>query len=215
MTPRSAKGERPDGQVRSPPSAAATGDLARLFPARLLSSTVPSPLSAAIDDLLPVMRRGDLAGFQQIFSRLHHDGRGLPPDELTAAVGELAPVLGCRPEGVFAPGADRRAFVEWGGSALPLAASVPACTLLTMLLRARFSELWSVASGGRPEPGTGDLRQRDEHGRILRQRSGQRQLQQVGHRPGQLGKRLLHRNRQADRTPGTTSDHDAGDVEVR
>ena len=114
---------------------------------------MPSPLSAAIDDLLPVMRRGDLAGFQQIFSRLHHDGRGLPPDELTAAVGELAPVLARRPEGVFARLAlTAGAFVEWGGSALPLAASVPACALLTMLLRARFSELWPAASGGRPEP---------------------------------------------------------------
>ncbi len=76
--------------------------LVRLCPARLLSSTVPSSLSAAIDDLLPVMRRGDLAGFQQVFSRLYQDGRGLPPDELTAAVGELAPVLARRPEGVFA-----------------------------------------------------------------------------------------------------------------
>ena len=47
--------------------------LVRLCPTRLLSSTVPSPLSAAIDGLLPVMRRGDLAGFQQIFSRLYHD----------------------------------------------------------------------------------------------------------------------------------------------
>jgi hypothetical protein len=111
------------------------------------------PLSAAVDDLLPVMRRGDLAGFQQIFSRLHREGRGLPPDELTAAVGELAPVLARRPEGVFARLAlTAGAFVEWGGSALPLAASAPACTLVTMLLRARFSELWPAASGGRPEP---------------------------------------------------------------
>lgn len=99
------------------------------------------------------MRRGDLAGFQQVFSRLYQDGRGLPPDELTAAVGELAPVLARRPEGVFARLAlTAGAFVEWGGSALPLAASVPACTLLTMRLRARFSELWPAASGGRPEP---------------------------------------------------------------
>jgi hypothetical protein len=113
---------------------------------------VPSPLRAVINDLLPVMRRGDLAGFQRIFNRL--DGRGLSPDELTAAVGELAQVLAYRPEGVFARLAlTAGAFVEWGGSALPLAASAPACTLVTMRLRARFSELWPAAAGGRPEPG--------------------------------------------------------------
>ena len=99
------------------------------------------------------MRRGDLADFQQIFSRLHRDGQGLPPDELTAAVGELAPVLACRPQGVFARLAlTAGAFVEWGGSALPLAANAPECTLMTMMLRVRFSELWPAASGGRPEP---------------------------------------------------------------
>ncbi len=128
--------------------------LVRLYRSRLLSSTVPSPLGAAIDGLLPVMRRGDLAGFQQIFSRLHRDGEGLPPDELSAAISELAPVLARRPEGAFARLAlTAGAFVEWGGSALPLAANAPACTLQTMLLRARFSELWPAASGGRPEPG--------------------------------------------------------------
>lgn len=121
---------------------------------RLLSSTVPSPLRAAIDDLLPVMRRGDLVGFQRIFNRL--DGRGLSPDELTAAVGELAQVLAYRPEGVFARLAlTAGAFVELGGSALPLAASAPACALVTMRLRARFSVLWPVAAGGSPEPDPG------------------------------------------------------------
>lgn len=110
-------------------------------------------MSAAIDDLLPVMRRGDLAGFQQIFNGLNGDGRRLTPDELTAAVGELAPILARRPEGVFARLAlTAGAFVEWGGSALPLAANAPSCALQTMLLRARFSELWPAASGGRPEP---------------------------------------------------------------
>jgi hypothetical protein len=120
---------------------------------RVLSLTVPSPLYAAIDDLLPVMRRGDLAGFQRIFNRLHRKGRGLSPDKLTAAIGELAPVLARRPEGVFARLAlTAGAFVEWGGSALPLAARVPACALAAMRLRTRFSELWPTVAGGRPEP---------------------------------------------------------------
>ena len=124
-------------------------------PTRLLSSTVSSRLRAAIDELLPVMRRGDLAGFQRIFNRLATEGRGLPPDELTAAVGELAPALAYRPEGVFARLAlVAGAYVEWGGSPLPLAEDAPACALVTMRLRARFSELWPVAGGGSPEPGT-------------------------------------------------------------
>jgi hypothetical protein len=114
---------------------------------------MPSPLRAVIDDLLPVMRRGDLVGFQRICDRLHLEGQGLPPDELTSAVDELARVLAYRPEGVFARLAlIAGAFVEWGGSALPLAASAPACALVTMRLRLRFSALWPVAGGGRPEP---------------------------------------------------------------
>lgn len=97
------------------------------------------------------MQRGDLAGFQRLFTRL--DGRGLSSNELTAAVGELAPVLARRPEGVFARLAlVAGAYVEFGGSPLPLAATAPMCALATMRLRIRFSELWPVAGGGRPEP---------------------------------------------------------------
>jgi hypothetical protein len=99
------------------------------------------------------MRRGDLAGFQRIFNRLATDGRGLRPDELTDAVGELAQVLAYRPQGVFARLAlTAGAFVEWGGSPVPLAKNAPACTLLTLQLRAAFSELWPVVGAGRPEP---------------------------------------------------------------
>jgi hypothetical protein len=115
---------------------------------------VSSRLRAAIDELLPVMRRDDVAGFQRIFDRLFAESRGLPPDELTAAVGELAQLLAYRPEGVFARLAlVAGAYVEWGGSPLALAETAPACTLVTLRLRARFSELWPVAGGGRPEPG--------------------------------------------------------------
>ena len=115
-----------------------------------------SRLRAVIHELLPVMRRGDLAGFQRIFNRLCTEGRALPPGELTAAIGELAPVLAYRPEGVFARLAlVAGAYVEWGGSPLPLAENAPACALVTMRMRARFSELWPLAGTGRPEPGPG------------------------------------------------------------
>jgi hypothetical protein len=108
---------------------------------------------ATIDELVAVIRRGDLAGFQRIYNRLGTHGRGLSPDELTAAVGELAQVLAYRPEGVFARLAlVAGAYVEWGGSPLALAANAPACALYTMWLRTKFSELWPVVGGGRAEP---------------------------------------------------------------
>jgi hypothetical protein len=110
-------------------------------------------MSPAIGELLPVMGRGDLAGFQRIFDHLATDGRQLPPEELTAAIGELAPILAHRPQGVFARLAlVAGAYVEWGGSPLALASDAPTCTLAAMRLRLRFSELWPVAAGGRPEP---------------------------------------------------------------
>lgn len=114
---------------------------------------MPSPLHARINHLLPVMQNDDLVGFQRIFNHLYRKGRRLSPDELTAAVGELALVLARRPGGVFARLAlVAGAFVEWGGSSLPLAAGAPACALAAMRLRARFSELWPTVAGGRPEP---------------------------------------------------------------
>lgn len=99
------------------------------------------------------MRRGDLVGFQRIFERLATAGPDLRPDELTDAVGELAQILAYRPQGVFARLAlTAGAFVEWGGSPVPLAENAPACALLTLQLRAAFSELWPVVGVGRPEP---------------------------------------------------------------
>lgn len=116
---------------------------------------MPSPVGAVIDQLVPVMRRGDLPGFQRLFEQLFTGGRQLPPDELTAAIGELAPVLAYQPEGVFARLAlTAGAYVEWGGSALALAATAPACAVRAMQLRARFSQMWPEVGGGRPEPGT-------------------------------------------------------------
>src|ERR1700734_3204177 len=110
-------------------------------------------MSSAIGELLSVMGRGDLASFQRIFNRLATDGRQMSAEELTAAIGELAPILAHRPQGVFARLAlAAGAYVEWGGSPLALASGAPACTLAAMRLRLRFSELWPVAAGGPREP---------------------------------------------------------------
>jgi hypothetical protein len=49
-----------------------------------------------IEELLPVMRRGDLRGFQRLLNQLHREGRRLSPDQLTEAIGEIEPVLPAR-----------------------------------------------------------------------------------------------------------------------
>ncbi len=143
-------GLRPERQSCLPMAASWPSSLAS---AGLSLWAVPSPVAAIIDQLMPVMRQGDLAGFQRLFERLITEGRWLSAEQLTAAIGELAPVLAHRPEGVFARLAlVAGAYVEWGGSPLALAAHAPACALLTMRLRTRLSELWPVAGGGRSEP---------------------------------------------------------------
>ena len=114
-------------------------------------------MSTIIDELLPVMRRGDFPSFQRLLKQLHQEGRRLPPDQLTAAIGQLAPVLAVRPGGVFARLAlVAGAFTEWGGSPLALAETAPACALEVLRLRARFSELWPEVGGGRAEPSAED-----------------------------------------------------------
>ena len=40
---------------------------------------MPSPVSMIIEELLPVMRRGDFRGFQRLFNQLYHEGRGCRP----------------------------------------------------------------------------------------------------------------------------------------
>lgn len=118
---------------------------------------MPSPLHTLIAELTPTMRRGDLEGFQRIFNGLHDEGRGLGPDEVTDAIAELAPILARRPQGRFALLAVAAgAFVEWGGSPVPLAENAPACAVATMSLRVAFSRLWPVVGAGRPEPDPDD-----------------------------------------------------------
>lgn len=111
------------------------------------------PLNATFDELRSVIHGGDLVAFQRIFTELATDGRRWSPDELTAAVGELAQILAYRPEGVFARLAlAAGAFVEWGASPVALAANAPACALATMHLRLAFSQLWPAVADGRPDP---------------------------------------------------------------
>jgi hypothetical protein len=140
-----------------------------------------------IDELMPVMSRGDLAGFRGLFERLASEGRRLSADELTAAVGELAPVLAHKPEGVFAQlTLIAGAYVEWGGSAVALAANAPTCTLMTMRLRMRFSELWPVVGGGRAEPSQEQAPAMNELLGLFRAAAGGRGLGRSGREPDEI-----------------------------
>lgn len=134
---------------------------------------VSSPVSVIIEELLPVMRRGDFRGFQRLLNQLHREGRQLSPDQLTEAIGQLEPVLAAQPGGVFARLAlVAGAFTEWGGSPLPLAATAPARALEALRLRARFSELWPAVSGGRAEPGPGQEPSMNELAEVFRRAAG-------------------------------------------
>jgi hypothetical protein len=48
---------------------------------------VPSPVRTVIDELLPVMQRGDLAGFQGLDNRLATDGPRMPRGDYRWACG--------------------------------------------------------------------------------------------------------------------------------
>jgi hypothetical protein len=112
-----------------------------------------SPLPAIIDEMLPAMQRGDLDGFHRLNRKLVNEARGRSASDLTEAIERIAPILARRPEGIFARLAlTAGAFVEWGASPLALAENAPACTVMTMMLRMAFSEVWPRVGGGRTEP---------------------------------------------------------------
>ena len=63
---------------------------------------MPSALHATISGLVPAMRTGDMNRFQDIYDVLVAHAKSLAPEELTAVVEELVPILARRPPGVFA-----------------------------------------------------------------------------------------------------------------
>ena len=103
------------------------------------------------------MEAGDHAGFARQLSRVSGAARYADPDELTTAIQYLAPVLG-RAGGLFAKTALLAgAFVEWGGSPLPLRHVLPRRTVAAMESCALFPEVWPLASAGLPLPDRADL----------------------------------------------------------
>jgi hypothetical protein len=111
-----------------------------------------SALSPLIADIKAAVQAGDDARFRRCLARLHAAGQSARADDLTRALDDMASWL-CALNGLFAKAAlVAGAFVEWGGSPLPLAAAVPGWTAYKMQLYALFLDVWPGASGGRPLP---------------------------------------------------------------
>lgn len=118
---------------------------------------MPSELDRLVAGLRAAVRAGDEAGFHRCLARLHAAGQDAGPDELTRALEGMASWL-CTLNGLFAKAALLAgAFVEWGGSPLPMAGAVPGWAAYKMGLYALFRDVWPGASGGRPMPGQDDL----------------------------------------------------------
>jgi hypothetical protein len=118
---------------------------------------VPSALDPLIADIQAAVRAGDDARFRRCLASLHAAGQRASADDLTGALDAMASWL-CTLNGLFAKAALLAgAFVEWGGSPLPLAAALPGWAAYKMRLYALFQDVWPRASGGRAIPDQQDL----------------------------------------------------------
>lgn len=98
------------------------------------------------------MRAGDDARFHRCCASLHAAGQSASADDLTGALEDMASWL-CGLHGLFAKAALLAgAFVEWGGSPLPLAEALPGWAAYKMRLYALFQDVWPRVSGGQPFP---------------------------------------------------------------
>jgi hypothetical protein len=118
---------------------------------------VPSALDPLIADIQAAVQTGDDARFRRCLASMHTAGQNASADDLTGALDAMASWL-CTLNGLFAKAAlVAGAFVEWGGSPLPLAAALPGWAAYKMQLYALFQDVWPRASGGRPLPDQQDL----------------------------------------------------------
>lgn len=104
---------------------------------------MPSTLNPLITGLAGAMTDRDYAAFRQRLGELGARARECGPDDLTGALGELAPMLG-KLHGVFAKVAVLAgACVEWGGSPLPLRDALPDRAASAMELYRLFPAAWA------------------------------------------------------------------------
>jgi hypothetical protein len=117
---------------------------------------MPSTLNPLIAGLAGALADRDYAAFRQRMAELGARARECEPDDLTAALGELAPMLG-RSHGMFAKVAVlAAACVEWGGSPLPLRDALPDRAAWAMELYSLFPAAWAQAADGQPLPDRAD-----------------------------------------------------------
>jgi len=122
-----------------------------------MCGSVSSALGSLITDMQAAVRAGDDARFERCLAGLHAAGQSASVDDLTGAVASMASWL-CTLNGLFAKAAlAAGAFVEWGGSPLPLGETLPGWVAYKMRLYALFQDVWPRASGGRPLPDQEDL----------------------------------------------------------
>jgi hypothetical protein len=113
---------------------------------------VPSAQYSLIAEISQAMHAGDPSRFRALLGRLHSSVQGCGPDELTGVITGLAPLLG-EVAGVYSKLAIMAgAFVEWGGSPLPLAGFLPDRAVAAMQYNGLFPRAWQAASGGRELP---------------------------------------------------------------
>ena len=120
-------------------------------------------LGPLVDDMVRTMYDGDQAGFRRASGRVWTEAQSCDPDELTAAVEQIAPRLGGI-YGTFAKVAVLAgALVEFGASPLSLCEVLPNRAITAMSLFELFPRAWKQVSGGEPLPDRADL---SEMGRV-------------------------------------------------
>lgn len=119
----------------------------------------PPSLSSLIGDLVRVMEDPDSepAQFKQALGRVGAVAQGSRPDELTAAIEAMVPLLhgvvGVYSKLALLAGA----LVEWGGSPLPLRDVLPRRTAAALEMTEIFPRAWAEAAGDAPRPDREDL----------------------------------------------------------
>lgn len=113
---------------------------------------MPSAQHSLIAEIGQAIHSGDPSRFHVLAGRLHSGVQGYGPDELTGVIADLAPLL-VEVAGFYSKLAIMAgAFVEWGGSPLPLAGFLPDRAVAAMRFNGLFPRVWQAASGGQELP---------------------------------------------------------------
>jgi hypothetical protein len=114
---------------------------------------MPSPMRPQADEVAQAVRAQDIREFNAALGRLARTARDTTsPDELTALIEDLVPLLGNATGVVTELAVLAGACVEWGGSPLPLSEVLPSRAIVALAGYRVFPEVWRAMSGGQPLP---------------------------------------------------------------